>query len=974
VSTKRIAKKPKRRPGVGPSDGGAPSLDEGTSFVGRRAEEAEIARLFEEGAKIVTLFGAGGMGKTRLAMRHAARIAEGRRDAVFFCDLSAARSLAAVVGVVGAAIDVALGDTADTHAAVSRVGHALAARKGGLIILDNVEGLEKEVSDALAVWLRSKDGPRYLLTSRTRLGRRDERCVAVGPLGAEDAVSLFEQRARAFVPDLVADAGVRALVNRLDQSPLAIELAAARAHVLSATALLARFAKHLDLVSSSRGDVASRHASLRAVVSASWDLCSECDRRSLAALTAFPGTFTLDAAEHVLEDFADGAGVVESLLAQSLLYRLPTSDGRAARYAIYASVRELAKERIVHWEGLDANSRRKHASYYLGLAAMHGPNVVRGVASAVDELAAEAENLLLAFETEPRQPLALDFVFAERLTLAAHIEILTEALSKTNGDRAPALTAELYLARSVANGRGAAPRATLDDAERAVTWARAAQRNDLEAHARLMRTVATGDLVGLVRVKDEAAETVAFARAHSETAVLASALLRLGWSLFTAGDLMAAEACADESLALASDEGLTGVQALGHNLLGGMALHRAHLEVVDNHFRLGADAASAARRWSDELLILGNRARVAADAGDGAAARSCTEAALVRARLGGFRRAEGMHLASYALSLIADGHLVEAHRRAVHAERILVEVGHRRWEGGARYALGTIALLEGKLDSASKSFHRCEEIGLELEDASLIGSSRAASAAVEARMGHFDEARSQLRAARDIVANYPDEIRSAVIDAFSGLVAAEQSRHELAEGRLDEAARSRETARDALDSTATFARASHEIRVVRRMLAEALSSLEGTPDQSDRAAPSVSSRQSAVSTRAIHRPNGESSSEVWDLYFDPLKCSVVIDGERAFDLRGRPVAARLLSVLLREPARRFDKAYLFEEVWHARFSTESQGATLYKAVDRLAKLLDPDPRRFLRWDEAGCLLVLAERPRLSSARPADKQR
>ena len=101
-----------------------------------------------------------------------------------------------------------------------------------------------------------------------------------------------------------------------------------------------------------------------------------------------------------------------------------------------------------------------------------------------------------------------------------------------------------------------------------------------------------------------------------------------------------------------------------------------------------------------------------------------------------------------------------------------------------------------------------------------------------------------------------------------------------------------------------------------------------------------------------------------DLAFDAVERRAVVDASRVVDLRKKPIAARLLEVVLGEPGARFDKARLYRDVWHGAFRTESQVAAVYKAVDRLARLLDDDPRRFLRWDEAGALVVAARSPAL----------
>src|SRR5262245_13473514 len=205
--------------------------EELTSFVGRDAELAELGRLFADGARVVTLTGIGGVGKTRLARRHA-RV-EAR--AVLFCALAEASSVEAAHRVVAAALGVALanGDAGDD--ARAQLGRVLASLGPALVVLDNLEQVVGPIAAEVAAWAESAPGAASLVTSRGPLRIAGERTRELEPLGLDDAVSLLVARASdagTAVPAQALDAA-RAIAQHLDGIPLAIELAAPRLSVLS---------------------------------------------------------------------------------------------------------------------------------------------------------------------------------------------------------------------------------------------------------------------------------------------------------------------------------------------------------------------------------------------------------------------------------------------------------------------------------------------------------------------------------------------------------------------------------------------------------------------------------------------------------------------------------------------------------------------------------------------------------------------
>ncbi|MEU8797295.1 LuxR C-terminal-related transcriptional regulator [Spirillospora sp. NPDC048819] len=307
----------------------------GTTFVGRDAERAAVLAAIEE-ARLVTLVGPGGVGKTRLA----AVVAE---DAVAmfpsggaFVDLVPVRE-----GFVARAVATTLGVTEGSH---QPLAEAVAARLGTgrwLLVLDNCEHVIDEATAFAEQILIACPGTRVLVTSRERVGIPCERSVPISPLPlGPDAERLFHDRALAADPQFVAEPAVIAeLCARLDGLPLAIELAAARSASLGPTGLLAALDDALRLLSGGVRGGDERHRSLRAVLSWSYDLLDEEEQALFRRLGIFVGAFDLDAAAAVGGDRASVADLLGRLVDKSLVVHV---RGRAGRWRLLETVRAFA--------------------------------------------------------------------------------------------------------------------------------------------------------------------------------------------------------------------------------------------------------------------------------------------------------------------------------------------------------------------------------------------------------------------------------------------------------------------------------------------------------------------------------------------------------------------------------------------------------------------------------------------------------
>src|SRR5882762_7194111 len=315
------------------------------SFVGRRESLAELSRRLDAGARLVSVLGIGGTGKTRLVTRFGWNWLGDFPGGVWFCDLSQARSLDGIAYAVAEALAVPLGK----EEPVTQLGNAIAARGRCLVILDNFEQVSRYAEETLGRWLNRATEASFVVTTREVLGLAGEETLALAPLPAADAAALFVQRAKSarrdFQPTEEDRAAVDPLVKLLECLPLAIELAAARVRVMPPRTLLSRMSERFKLLSSTGGR-RDRQATLRSTFDWSWDLLSLPDKAALAQLSVFEGGFTMESAEAVLdlsgyEDAPWTIDTVQSLLDKSFVRQV--SDGR---FDMLVSVKEYASEHL----------------------------------------------------------------------------------------------------------------------------------------------------------------------------------------------------------------------------------------------------------------------------------------------------------------------------------------------------------------------------------------------------------------------------------------------------------------------------------------------------------------------------------------------------------------------------------------------------------------------------------------------------
>ncbi len=316
-----------------------------SSFVGREREVETVTALTrEDGTRLLTLTGPGGTGKTRLALQAAAGAADAFPDGVWWVALASLRDPELVLPALAGALDVA--DDSDRPLA-----EVLAERLRGrrsLVLLDNAEHLLPALAETVAGLLEVTPTVCYLVTSRERLQVSGERVHAVSELDDVDASALFLARAEGAGVVLEATDDVGELCARLDNLPLALELAAVRTTLFTPEQLLARLRNRLDLLKAGRG-VDARQQTLRATIDWSYDLLDEEEQRVLRALSVFVDGCTLEAAESVARTEPDS---VQSLLDKSLLRR--RAPGAEPRFWMLETIREYAADRCAEEDESDA--------------------------------------------------------------------------------------------------------------------------------------------------------------------------------------------------------------------------------------------------------------------------------------------------------------------------------------------------------------------------------------------------------------------------------------------------------------------------------------------------------------------------------------------------------------------------------------------------------------------------------------------
>jgi predicted ATPase/class 3 adenylate cyclase len=513
-----------------------------TPLVGRGVELAEVLELLYA-SRLLTLTGAGGSGKTRLALQAVAELVDDFKDGVWWISLAAVRDaelvLPSVAAVLGAQEDL-----------VQFVGE-----KRMLLLLDNLEQV-LACGPALAALLGSCPNLTLLATSRAPLRIRGEQEYEVPLLPEAEAAELFTQRARQVKPAFEPDEHVAEICRRLDGLPLALELAAVRAKLLSPEQILERLGRSLELLTSGMRDVPERQRTLRATIEWSYQLLDEEEQRLFAHLAMFAGSFDLEAAEEIGRARLD---VLEALVDHSLLRR--THQGR---YFVLETIREYSVERLEEL-GETEELQRSLADFYVNRVETLEHQLFTGdQRRALDEIQADFDNLRAVIDRALevgtadvvlRLVAALEMFWHARGHVTEAARWIEAALDSVTGGAPPLARAKaLYTLASISELASDHGRAELLLDESLEVLERLPESPEL-SYALCIKSevaLAQGDIA---RAREHAEDAVRVARRAGDWYRVMFSLDRLSYVALVEGDHAEARRLMDEALHVARDAG-----------------------------------------------------------------------------------------------------------------------------------------------------------------------------------------------------------------------------------------------------------------------------------------------------------------------------------------------------------------------------------------------------------------------------------
>ncbi|HTP45429.1 MAG TPA: tetratricopeptide repeat protein [Casimicrobiaceae bacterium] len=672
------------------------------AFVGRDEALAELTRRLDTGARLVSVLGLGGTGKTRLVTRFGWSALRSFPGGVWFCDLSQARSLDGIVYAVAQGLDVPLGKDDP----VTQLGHAIAGRGQCLMILDNFEQVTRHAEETLGRWLNRASTARFLVTTREVLELPGEEILALSPLAPSEAAALFMRRAEAakpgFQPSAEDQSAIAPLMKLLEGLPLAIELAAARVRVMPPRMLLARMSERFKLLSSAGGRL-GRQATLRAVFDWSWDLLSMPEKAALAQLSVFEGGFTLEAVEAVLDltAYENAPWPIDAL--QTLVQKSLVRHGSGDRFDLLMSVQEYASEHLRTADRYAESgpaamlaAQERHAAYFAGL----DHNAV-----AADSFA-DVDNFVAACR---RAAARGDAEVAAHVLEGAWAALSLRGPFKVGSDLASAVLATPGL-KTAARVHWIAGRAL------------AASGKDSDAQGQFEASLAQAR-----RVSDRISEC----RARIDLAARDS----------HAGRMDAAREHLETALVIAAEMKDFPLQSDAHDGLGKVEVFLGRTGEARTEFEKALALAREAGDREREGRILANLGVLHFHAGSMDEARSHDEAALAVAQGIANRQLEGNVRCNLGLLHQVQGRFSDALEQLEAALAVARDLGHARLECIVLCNLGMVYDSLARFDEARDSFEAALAVARELGDRHSEGQFLSYLGRLHARQANFDEAR-----------------------------------------------------------------------------------------------------------------------------------------------------------------------------------------------------------------------------------------
>jgi len=696
------------------------------AFVGRHEPLLELARSFDAGARLVSVIGMGGTGKTRLAVRFGWSWLGDFPGGVWFCDLSQVRDVLGIASATAQGLDVALGGDDP----IVRLGLAVAGRGHCLVILDNFEQVSRHAQDTLSCWLDMSSEAQFLITTREVLGLPGEQVVALAPLPGDEAADLFMCRAAAAKSDLKLSAddqaAVAPLVKLLDGLPLAIELAAARVRVMTPRMLLSRMDERFRLLAS-LGGRRDRQATLRATFDWSWDLLAAAEKSALAQLSVFEGGFTLEAAEAVLDVSACDPKVWTIDVLHSLVDKSFVRPVGQERFDLLSSVQAYAAEHH-SFEGRYPGSgptavhaaQHRHGTWFAAL----GPK------RAVEGACADLANLVIACRRAVAQadaPVAVAALRGAWAAVSRHGPFSAGAELANDVCRIPGLDGIAAAQAHAVYGRAlnslGRPAEARQHYELALAWAR--EGEDFRCVAEV--TASLANLDGHEGRSDDA---------------------RVGYL---------------DALALARKLGDPDTECASLNGLANIDFSLGHFDAARTNYEAALTRAreSVDRGW--QCALLSNLGMLHANIGAMDDARPCITQSLGLARLIGDRQRESSTLCNLGMLHLVQGRAEEAIQACEQALQVARELGHRRLEGVLQCNLGLAQEKRGCSRDALSHFDAALRVMRELGDPLYEGQFLGYQGRSLARLGEVDSARRCFAAGQALLRDASDPLSLGVL-------------------------------------------------------------------------------------------------------------------------------------------------------------------------------------------------------------------
>jgi len=642
-----------------------------TSFVGRGAQMTDLEKLLVDN-RLVTLTGAGGAGKTRLAVEIAARIAAEFGDGVWYVDLAPVTH----PGVVPVTVARALGLPDQPGRSTMDMLLRFVRDRQMLVVLDNCEHLLDASAELVVALLGAAPGLTLLATSRESIGVAGEVSWRVPSLSlANEAIELFTDRARRAEPDFDVDGdnapAVGEICRRLDGMPLAIELAAARVRALSVSEILAGLHDRFRLLTGGARTAVRRQQTLRASVDWSHALLTETECILFRRLAVFLGGFDLDAAQAVCGgDDVERYQVLDqlSLLVDKSLV-VAENTGHRTRYRLLETVRQYALEKLGESGEADA-VRARHRDHYTGLAALIDTRGRDGHGWRVEQAETEIDNLRAAFAWSRNN---CDIELAMRL--ASSLQPLWMTWGRFREGRAwfdtalADLDAQHPNVAAVVRARALADKAvldtwalvgdTLDQAQQALAIAREVDDPALLARALTACGFIASQSYNAEMARPYFAEAIGLARAIGDRWRLSQILPWQGSAAIVAGDPIAARAAAEEGRDLADAIGARSDSRASRMCLGWAQLMEGDLAGAVTQFGAVVAEAEAAHDAFVKVNSLRGLGFALAYQGEVSAARAAADAELkAAAELGEYFL--GLGYSTVALAALAAGDVATA--------------------------------------------------------------------------------------------------------------------------------------------------------------------------------------------------------------------------------------------------------------------------------------------------------------------------